>query len=282
MRISRIMIVHPTISDMHLNKDPFVYPRGFKALGIDTVLLVDKNNLTKTIPGLPKILKLKNRRYNIKLNKPSSIFRYIIDELKCAKEINNTAKKERADAIMFYDDPIFFVAIKMLNRMMPIIWKFDTDGRIEELPYSQTIAKLSYSIKYAFSNVAIIASNDAYKRVLAIFPYFKRKLKFIPNGILNNFFASNAHTAKRNKTILSVARVAKVKGYDILIKSFANIKRNKGWNIRIIGPIEERDYYRELLALIDKLKLKKRVKFLGMVSEKQRYLRIQLPKSVLN
>ena len=267
MKIKKIIIVHKEVNDIHLNKDPFVYLMAFKKLGIDAILITDMNNITKK-KGLPQIIDLNQKPQDIDPKDKSSYSRYIAREVSAGRKISAIVKRERPDAVMLYDNPIFFAIIKLANPSVKIIWKFDTDGRVDNLPHSKQLLKHSYYLKYKFSDLIVIASKDAYNRILKFMPVLRKKLRFIPNGIPDAFFINNYGKMERKKVILCVARIARVKGYDILLKSFSQIKKkHPDWQLRIAGPIEDHGYYKELIKLATSLKINKGVKFLGAIDE---------------
>ena len=95
----------------------------------------------------------------------------------------------------------------------------------------------------------------------------RKKLRIVPNGYANSKVENE--NPKRGKIILSVGRIHPQKGHDVLISSFKKVYFiHKDWELRIIGPIEDLEYYEKLKILIDELKLNDSVKLLGNVDEK--------------
>jgi GalNAc-alpha-(1->4)-GalNAc-alpha-(1->3)-diNAcBac-PP-undecaprenol alpha-1,4-N-acetyl-D-galactosaminyltransferase len=78
---------------------------------------------------------------------------------------------------------------------------------------------------------------------------------------------SRENSIKREKIILAVGRLNYVKGFDLLIKSFAKVNRD-GWRLLIAGEGEERE---NLENLIDSLALSNRVELLGLVKDLEIY-----------
>tara|TARA_X000001036_G_C20674624_1_gene803702 strand:+ start:565 stop:1647 length:1083 start_codon:yes stop_codon:yes gene_type:complete len=90
----------------------------------------------------------------------------------------------------------------------------------------------------------------------------KEKIVFIPNPI--NFTIDSIKFSNRNKTILSVGRLDKIKRFDLLISAFNEIKNDiVGWNLEIAGGGPEE---LKLNNLVDELKLHSRVKLLGEIT----------------
>ena len=119
MKIKKIIIIHKEVSDIHLNKDPFVYLMAFKKLGIDAILIADKNNITKK-KGLPRIIDLNQKPQDINPKEMSSYLRYISREVSTGSRISKIIKEERPDAVMLYDNPIFFQIIRLANPRVKI------------------------------------------------------------------------------------------------------------------------------------------------------------------
>jgi glycosyltransferase involved in cell wall biosynthesis len=128
------------------------------------------------------------------------------------------------------------------------------------------IWELLYSIVF---DIIIVESDCAYNELLKS-PFsemLRKKLRIVPNGYANPKVENE--NPKRGKIILSVGRIHPQKGHDVLISSFKKVYFiHKDWELRIIGPIEDQEYFKKLKMLIDELKLNDSVKLLGNVDEK--------------
>jgi GalNAc-alpha-(1->4)-GalNAc-alpha-(1->3)-diNAcBac-PP-undecaprenol alpha-1,4-N-acetyl-D-galactosaminyltransferase len=86
--------------------------------------------------------------------------------------------------------------------------------------------------------------------------------------IENPLILKNNHTnIKREKIILAVGRLNRVKGFDLLIEAFSKFNRDN-WKLLIAGEGKER---KSLERLIDTLELSNRVKLLGLVKDVEIY-----------
>tara|TARA_B100000795_G_scaffold269145_1_gene257728 strand:+ start:10325 stop:11398 length:1074 start_codon:yes stop_codon:yes gene_type:complete len=91
--------------------------------------------------------------------------------------------------------------------------------------------------------------------------YRKSRIQVIPNILRNSAIYPNL---ERHNIILAVGRLGDyLKGFDLLLKSFALIK-NKEWELHIAGGDENGQYLKDLAL---KLGVLNRVKFLGKVKE---------------
>ena len=76
---------------------------------------------------------------------------------------------------------------------------------------------------------------------------------------------------EKQQLIISVGRLSKEKGHDVLIKAFSQCKSKNGWNVAILGEGSQRE---ELQALIDQLGLTSQIKLLGNQSDVAYYYRV--------
>ena len=110
----------------------------------------------------------------------------------------------------------------------------------------------------------------------------KTPIAVIPNGIDLTEFEKRAESKNAKdifkldvskKYLLFMGRIHKSKGLDILIKAWKDINKiYPKWNIIYGGPIEDEDYYSELLKYISVNGLEESVKYLGILKGEQRVL----------
>ena len=96
--------------------------------------------------------------------------------------------------------------------------------------------------------------------------YDKEKYRFIKNivRIHNPLVLEHRHKdIKREKIILAVGRLHKVKGFDLLLESFARLNQD-GWHLVILGEGSEREY---LESLVNELKISDKVQMPGLVKD---------------
>ncbi len=95
----------------------------------------------------------------------------------------------------------------------------------------------------------------------------KEKIVYMPNGVPEEFFNIKIPKPKnkKNKEILFLGRIAPIKDVETLIRAFSLVlEKEKSVVINFVGPIEE-EYGLKIKDLIKKLKLDKKINFLGPV-----------------
>lgn len=107
-------------------------------------------------------------------------------------------------------------------------------------------------------------------KVVLLTEYDKKQYTFLKQKVVirNPLVLTNQHqNVQKDKLILAVGRLHKVKGFDLLIEAFANIN-NTSWKLEILGDGEE---YTNLQEQIKKLNLSHRVKLLGAKKDIELY-----------
>jgi len=140
---------------------------------------------------------------------------------------------------------------------------------------NKRIKKQIYWILFEKRNLrqakAIHALNHNEKRSILEKVGSKIDIIVIPNGLsVNSTNTLKIRERECNKTILSLCRLNKSKGLDMLISAFANLTgRYPGWNLIIAGP-DEGNYKRILVEITKRNKIENKVQFVGKVSGKRK------------
>jgi glycosyltransferase involved in cell wall biosynthesis len=119
------------------------------------------------------------------------------------------------------------------------------------------------------AKVIALTNAEAYEYSCAGVP--KEKIAIVPNGIdlseyanlpSEGFFKKKFGLDENEKIILYLGRIHKIKGIDILVRAFSNVvKKLDDAKLVIAGPDD--GYLRETVALVNALKVEKRVVFAG-------------------
>lgn len=97
----------------------------------------------------------------------------------------------------------------------------------------------------------------------------KNKVELIPIGYPHKFMHLHSHDIPgREQVILCVARIARQKGQDVLLRAFSQIAdEHEGWRIHIVGPTEDPNYMSELKSIISQVGIGQKVEFMGFLEE---------------
>lgn len=114
-------------------------------------------------------------------------------------------------------------------------------------------------IVYPFSNALVVQSEHDREKY-----DYHLNVHILPNPLI---LEHNHKNIQRQKMILAVGRLNKVKGFDLLLKAFSQVEA-KGWYLVILGEGSERE---NLQNQVDELKINKDVSMPGNVSDVEAY-----------
>ncbi|WP_198002066.1 glycosyltransferase family 4 protein [Caldivirga maquilingensis] len=173
--------------------------------------------------------------------------------------------------VLTYYYPALLPLLYLLGRVLNyyVVVKMDWDGNLTGNFLKVLFRKLMLIALSRFADAVIIESYDAMRKAIEAIPALRGKLRVVYNGwcdeLLREFNLGN-----RERIVLTVARVVRVKGIHDLIRAFAMVaNKHKDWVLRIVGPIVDANYYRELMTLVRQHNLEGRVYFLGAISDKE-------------
>lgn len=97
------------------------------------------------------------------------------------------------------------------------------------------------------------------------------KIVHIPIGFPQGLIEPRRYEdSTRDPVILCVARIARMKGQDVLVTAFAPLAaRYPAWSVRLIGPVSEPAFHKELVELVQTKSLQSQVSFVGLVGESE-------------
>ncbi|MCR8463620.1 MAG: glycosyltransferase family 4 protein [Crenarchaeota archaeon] len=279
------LFLHDPLEEIHLQKDPFQIPlaftrKGFKSLFIvqdisrDSLQRISSSTQRPSIFLISGAFPLQKIHY-LKKSLRSTVLR-VINDIVLSVKISFLLRRVKPNVVISYYYPIILfmartaIAIKLLPPFK--IWcKLDSPGPTESSSKVMDLIRKSLMIlAYIASDVISIESYVGYRKFLAYVPFIYNKLTVIPNGIsveLMTKLKELAGKSKREKAILCVARVERYKGLELLIEAFSAIAEIfPEYKLKIVGPIVDETYFRELLTLTYARRIQDRVFFLGSVS----------------
>ncbi|MEM3771776.1 MAG: glycosyltransferase family 4 protein [Candidatus Micrarchaeia archaeon] len=137
-------------------------------------------------------------------------------------------------------------------------------------------------LKKALSTVLFIMSSYIFDKVLLEtycglsrannLPLIRTdRIARIPIGYPSDFIPIHRYdNRKREKIVLCVARIARMKDQLTLVKAFGKASKSyKDWKLVLAGPIEDSDYKRELDEAIRILRLGSSIEFTGFIDENE-------------
>ena len=269
-------------NDVHWKKDPGAIPLGFAKLGYRVIIIVGKMKAIKkdhiNIVELNDLFKCANFKI---LN----LFRYYIFSVKTSiKSVRIFIKNDPQIIVGEGLNPTIILPIftykfmtiyKKRSKKRKLLIKLDIDPNyIKYVNNKKNHHWFFMHLKLIISSLIfdriIVESKCAYDELSKsnLSKIYIKKLIVIPDGYINDDIRINKNK-KRKKIILSVGRINVQKGFEFLIKSFEIVhKTYSDWKLRIVGPIEDREYYGQLEKLVNSLNLKNSVKLVGGLSEK--------------
>lgn len=236
---------------MHLKRPYVELPLAFEKLGFETLVVCgtaseairNKTNVILTgeknysILGMfkefPKILKLViERKPNLVIlftNSPANLL--LIPFVRLAKLYFNIRNVNKTSW-----------GIKFVLKVDSDGTKHPTHSSIVTALRRLLLSLMSYLVDYIVSETT--CGSMALRKNLLI---QRSKVKVIPNSYSHSYEKVPYDNNKREKIILSVARVSPEKSLDVLINSFSKISvRYPDWNLYVVGPIEDKVYYQKL------------------------------------
>jgi len=257
------------LENVHWKKDLQI-PLYFSKRGFETTIMVPIINAA-SIPDKIEVHELLKETFKPICQHPEFNFKWDFVNLLNFHKIFSYLIGKKPDLLIVEHrtGPITLFTLLLFRSMMfrkdkinRMVLKYDLDPEARAGILFRLLHRL---VLYVFDTV-IVESKCSYDMLQNIKQ--SSKIKIVPNGYLLHEEVIN--DKDREKVILSVGRVVKQKGFDILIKSFANAHNfHRDWFLRIAGPIEDKQYYAELRDMVKNLGITEYVSFLGSISERE-------------
>ncbi len=281
MEIARDRPVRPKflmyVPNSHLtsfhNRSPWLMlPRSFRALGYDSTLVC-----AQLTTECPDGVELVQTRLVVKTEGTllkRGLLRSLLEPLLAFREI---AARKPAVVIVspIRSSLVTFLAMVMLYRLVlsrstRFILKADysLDDTASDPPIS-LLSNALFALSSRFLDLISVETSCGVERAQTVPGIAGWKVVRVPIGFPQGLVNSKTYEeVARDPVILCVARIARMKGQDILLKSFATLaSRHPTWSVRLVGPIEDPGFHEELLEFIAHESLQGRVSFLGFLGE---------------
>lgn len=252
------------LKQFHVNKPPYQIPLHLKKLGIDTTLLIGKDetninhafNVIET--GIISSSNIGNTNISDNLREISKALKFF--------------SSTDADCFLFQGNfPISLIIVVCLRIIFlfhsakkKYVLKLDWDGIFSNyrllirIPFA-----LILFLNSLYFNFITVETTCALKRLKTL-PGLHQRMSLFPNTISDFFFETGS--VSKQHTVLTVSRITRNKRLEHVITAFGEAcKKVNNWNMEIVGPIQDYGYFKELEHLVNTLNLSNRVKFLGEV-----------------
>jgi len=157
------------------------------------------------------------------------------------------------------------VLVSTLVSMTPIIVCERIDPKAHRIPF---IWKWMRWWVYLFADSIVVQTEKARDYFL---PRFESRVRIIPNPVLKPVDDVSVQGLSENPLLITMGRLHTQKGFDLLLKAFARLKKkHPEWRLTILGEGPLRS---ELQRLCNRLGLLKSVYFPGIVKNPDHYLR---------
>jgi glycosyltransferase involved in cell wall biosynthesis len=257
-------------------------PIGFVQAGYDTSMIVGIMRSDKFKKNNIKIYETENLDNKYVLE-TASANKKIMPRLKNFldfneyKKVYRILKKQQPDILMVYNNstltPIIMWRYRLYCKLhgvnFKLILKLDNDG--SDIEGIRGINKLIISLYYRILGHIfddIITETSCGFDVFSQFHGISKKIRTVPNTVFDDFLGNdNIH---KDKMIISVSRVTPIKGINILIESFKSVAtKYPDWNLKVIGSIDDKEYYSYLIDIINLYNLGSRISFTGEKNRKE-------------
>lgn len=206
-----------------------------------------------------------------KIKKSSKVYNYLLERSnipkRAQKEFIQLINNNKYDAVIgvhgYYS--LFLATIAKKINAKAIGWQHSTyEGYFQDENKHYGKMKVLFQKYFNELDVNILLSDEDKNK-------YEQNICKNNNYVIYNplSFACETKSNLDNKRIIAVGRLAKSKGFDMLINSFSKfLKENAEWELIILGDGKERE---NITQLIKQLKLDKNIKILGFTNDVVRH-----------
>lgn len=159
----------------------------------------------------------------------------------------------------------------VFNRSTHFILK--SDSSFEGAHQGGVISNLSRTMVAVSSHLLDLVSVETscgVERAKKIPGIARERVVRVPIGYPKGYIEQKTYgEIAREPVILCVARIARMKGQDVLLKAFSLLAgKYPDWSVRLVGPEDDRLFKKELVEYVNTHGLRHKVFFLGSVEER--------------
>jgi len=148
-----------------------------------------------------------------------------------------------------------------------------TDSSFDETSQDKAISLLARALVALSSRILDLVSVETscgVERVQRIPGVAAQKVVRVPLGFPMGYIEPKAYEGvSRKPVILCVARIARMKGQDVLLRAFSMLTaKYPHWSVRLVGPEQDAVFKRELIEYAVNNGINEKVHFLGLVDER--------------
>jgi len=175
---------------------------------------------------------------------------------------------EKPDCVLMYNvenygNLILSILLKYFRKKIRVLIKADTDGSFLETRSSFVliIYKVLYFAYTRFTQGIILETSCALRKISRFLNY-NRGLLYCPDGFSGELFHPSGNNVRR-KTIICIARIARVKNIHGVIELYRKVKGTMS-NVEyiIVGKKEDQSYLDELQAQLREINMENDIQFL--------------------
>ena len=185
-------------------------------------------------------------------------------------------RNEKPDVVMIYhNNPLISLLVVSYtiinyinkdNKTNKTMWVLKSDW-LEKKPgqhfFDSFFRVVGIFVNQLFFKYLLVENSCGFNSLSRLISHKKLILSgnFFPSSIC---YKDKYENGKREHIVLTVARISKQKGIHIMLNAFSRLASQfTEWKVHIVGPIEDIEYYKELLEMVTAKGLESQVSFLG-------------------
>ena len=249
-------------------------PKAFHNLGYEATLIC-----AKLATACPEGVQLIETSLVVNAESDSflrKLFRSLIEPLLAFRKIVRTG----SDLLIispFRSSLATFAPTVLLYRLFflrPVRFVLKADSNLDTVgldPLSSLLWRVLFVISTRVLDLTSVETSCALERALLIPGVLKRNVVRIPLGFPQGFITTRSYEdVARDPVILCVARIARMKGQDVLLRAFSKLAPSyPRWSVRLIGPETDPAFKQELVDYVISQGLERRVAFIGFAEERE-------------